>query len=112
MNKNERPVLAAFIACVIACACCAAVVALHDSQEVPAPDTTTEPTQPPMADGLKPCPRCGGKAAERGDWVQSWCQCGECGFRTPARLNAGDARALWNSCEYYGRPYAGATDDE
>ena len=113
MKKHERTFIAGLIACVVACAACAALVALDDMRETPAPETATEPATPvPDATGLKPCPRCGGQAAELADWVQTWCRCGECGFRTPARLSAEDARKLWNSCEYYGKPYTGATGDE
>lgn len=113
MKKHERTFIAGLIACVVACAACAALVALDDMRETPAPETAAEPVTPvPDATGLKPCPRCGGQAAELSDWVQTWCRCGECGFRTPARLTAEDARKVWNSCEYYGKPYTGATDDE
>ena len=113
MKKHERTFIAGLIACVVACAACAALVALDDMGKTPAPETAAEPVTPvPDATGLKPCPRCGGQAAELADWVQTWCRCGECGFRTPARLNAEDARAIWNSCEYYGKPYAGVIGDE
>ena len=115
MSKHERTFIAGVIACVVACAACAALVALDDMRGTPAPETAAEPVTPvPDATGLKPCPRCGGQAAELADWVQTWCRCGECGFRTPARLSAEDARRVWNSCEYYGKPYAGeqVTGDE